>query len=458
MAKKLWGGRFSKSTASVVDDFNASIDFDKVLYREDIAGSIAHAEMLQSVGIITKKELTAIRAGFKGIKKDIEAGKFEWRKDLEDIHMNLEAELTARIGEAGKRLHTARSRNDQVATDFRLWVRSAIDSLDERLELLQSSLCVWANDNKDVIIPSMTHLQHAMPVSFVHYVLQWVEGLARDRERLVDCRKRVNVSPLGCCALAGTTLPIDRKFTASALGFSAPSANSLDAVGDRDFVIEFLSVMSAVAVRLSRFSEDMILWSSAPFSWITLDDAYSTGSSIMPQKKNPDVFELVRGKTGRVIGSLVTFLTVVKGVSTTYNKDLQEDKECTFDAVATVSICLDVLTEMMPTTRVNADVISASVDTGYVAATALAEHLVSHGVAFREAHEVIGTIVAHCENKKIRLDELSVAQYKAFHKSFAADVLKWASPVGAAKKLCSLGCGSPVFANRELKKWEKKLS
>jgi len=412
--EKPWGGRFTESTDAFVEAFTASIGFDQRLYRHDIAGSIAHARMLAHVGIISEAEGTDIVAGLQGILADIERGDFAWSVELEDIHMNIEARLIDRIGETGKKLHTGRSRNDQVATDLRLYLRDEIDSLCNALKRLQTVLVDIAEREADTIMPGFTHLQVAMPVSFGHHMLAWEAMLARDHERLLDARKRVNVMPLGAAALAGTGFPIDRDFTADLLGFDSIASNSLDAVSDRDFVIEFSAAAALVMMHLSRFSEELIFWSSAQFDFIELPDRFCTGSSIMPQKKNPDVPELVRGKSGRVTGHLMSLLMLMKSQPLAYNKDNQEDKEPLFDTVDTLHGSLRVFSDMLPAVTVHRDHMKAAALQGFSTATDLADYLVRKGIAFRDAHEIVGRAVRFGIDNNKDLSAMSLQELQAF--------------------------------------------
>ena len=421
-ASKPWGGRFTESTDAFVEDFTASIGFDQRLYRQDIAGSIAHARMLAHVDIITEDEAAEIVSGLEQLLAEIEQGKFEWSVGLEDIHMNIEARLIERIGETGKKLHTGRSRNDQVATDLRLYLRDEIDALTVAMRRLRLALVDLAEREADTIMPGFTHLQVAMPVSFGHHMLAWEAMLERDHQRLLDCRKRVNSMPLGAAALAGTGFPIDRAYTASLLGFDAPAANSLDAVSDRDFVIEFCSAASLVMMHLSRFSEELILWSSAQFDFIELPDRFCTGSSIMPQKKNPDVPELVRGKTGRVTGHLVSLLMLMKGQPLAYNKDNQEDKEPRFDTVDTLAGSLRVFADMMPAIQVRHANMLAAARQGFSTATDLADYLVRKGIAFRDAHEIVGRAVRYGVDNDKDLADMKLTELQAFSDVIEDDV------------------------------------
>ena len=419
---KLWSGRFGKDTDALVNDFNASISFDQRLYREDIAGSIAHAVMLADCGIISREDAEAITRGLEEILADVEAGKIEFSADNEDIHMNIEALLTARIGDAGKRLHTARSRNDQVALDFRLYVREQIGVIRDQLLDLEETLCRQAERYQAAVMPGYTHLQRAQPISFAQHLLAYAQMLSRDITRLEDCRKRLNQCPLGSGALAGTTYPIDRWQTARALGFDAPMDNSLDGVSDRDYALELLSGLSILMAHLSRFAEEIILWCSWEFKFIELDDAYATGSSIMPQKKNPDVAELVRGKTGRVYGDLMSLLTVMKGLPLAYNKDMQEDKEPVFDAIDTVEMAVPVFTAMLDTMTVLPENMRRAAGRGFINATDCADYLTKKGMPFRDAYTAVGRLVAVCSAQGKTLEELALEELKAVSDLFEADV------------------------------------
>jgi len=419
---KLWGGRFTESTDAFVEAFTASIGFDQRLYRYDIAGSIAHASMLAHAGIITADECSIIIAGLEDILAEIERGDFAWSVELEDIHMNIEARLIERIGETGKKLHTGRSRNDQVATDLRLYLRDEIDGLCMALTRLQSALVDIAEREADTIMPGFTHLQVAMPVSFGHHMLAWEAMLERDHQRLLDCRKRVNVMPLGAAALAGTSFPIDRAYTARLLDFDNSAGNSLDAVSDRDFVIEFCAAAALIMMHLSRFSEELILWSSAQFDFIELPDRFCTGSSIMPQKKNPDVPELVRGKSGRVTGHLVSLLMLMKGQPLAYNKDNQEDKEPLFDTVDTLQGSLRVFGDMMPTVTVKRATMAMAATQGFSTATDLADYLVRKGMAFRDAHEIVGRAVRHGVDTGKDLSAMTLEELQDFSALISDDV------------------------------------
>jgi len=420
-SNQLWGGRFSGSTDAFVQEFTASIQFDQILYRVDIEGSLAHSQMLCEVGVLSIKEKNAIHKGLKNILAQIEAGKFEWSIALEDIHMNIEARLIQEIGDVGKKLHTGRSRNDQVATDIRLYLREVIDLASAEILRLQNALLLQAENNTKTIMPGFTHLQVAQPISFAHHMMAWFEMLKRDFQRLQDCRSRVNIMPLGAAALAGTTYPIDRAITAKLLGFEGIAENSLDAVSDRDFAIEFCSNVALVLMHLSRFSEELVLWSSAQFNFIELPDRFCTGSSIMPQKKNPDVPELVRGKSGRAFGNLMSLLTLMKSQALAYNKDNQEDKEPLFDSAATLLNCLRAYADMMPSIEIKKENMYQAAKAGYSTATDLADYLVKKGVAFRDSHEIVGKAVAFAITEKKDLSELSLKQLQQFAPKYIHD-------------------------------------
>ncbi len=421
---KPWAGRFNEPTDAFVEAFTASVDFDRRLYRYDIQGSIAHATMLARQGILTEADLVAIVDGLGRVQSRIDAGEFVWSIPLEDVHMNVEAALIADIGDAGKKLHTGRSRNDQVATDVRLYLRAEIDELDTRLARLQTALLDLAEREVDTVLPGFTHLQVAQPVSFGHHMMAWFEMLERDRERFTDCRRRVNVMPLGAAALAGTTFPIDRVLTADLLGFERPAENSLDAVSDRDFVIEFAAAAAISMMHLSRFSEELILWSSAQFGFVELADGFCTGSSIMPQKKNPDVPELVRGKTGRIFGHLMGLLTLMKGQPLAYNKDNQEDKEPLFDTVDNLKGSLKVFADMMARLTCNRARMRAAALQGFSTATDLADYLVRKGIPFRDAHEIVGKAVAMGLREGRDLSELTLDELRSFSPRIAADLFE----------------------------------
>ena len=438
-----WGGRFTESTDAFVAAFTASVGFDRRMYQQDINGSIAHARMLQRIGVLSPEDCAAIVGGLEQIRAEIERGEFEWSVALEDVHMNIEARLTERIGDAGKRLHTGRSRNDQVATDIRLYLRDAIDAILVELKRLQGGLADLALREADTIMPGFTHLQVAQPVTLGHHLLAWFEMLKRDYERLVDCRKRVNIMPLGAAALAGTSYPLDRHYSARLLDFAAPCANSLDAVSDRDFAIEFTAAAAILMTHLSRMSEELVLWSSAQFDFIDLPDRFCTGSSIMPQKKNPDVPELVRGKVGRVNGHLVALLTLMKSQPLAYNKDNQEDKEPLFDTVDTVQGCLRAFADMIPALRPKRDTMLQATRRGFATATDLADYLVRKGVAFRDAHEIVGKAVRLGIETGRDLAEMALAELQAFSPLIQDDVFAVLSLEGSVAARDVLGGTAP---------------
>ncbi len=442
-ASKPWAGRFSEPTDTFVEAFTASVGFDRRLYREDIAGSIAHARMLARQGILSNEEAEAIVAGLARVQAQIEAGTFVWSVPLEDVHMNIEAALTADIGEAGKRLHTGRSRNDQVATDIRLWLRGEIDAISEALQRLQDALLDLAEREAATILPGFTHLQVAQPVTFGHHMMAWQAMLERDAGRLADCRARFNQMPLGAAALAGTSYPIDRGYTAEVLGFDGPCENSLDAVSDRDFAIEFVAAASILMMHLSRFAEELILWTSAQFAFIELSDSFCTGSSIMPQKKNPDVPELIRGKTGRIFGHLMALLTLMKGQPLAYNKDNQEDKEPLFDTVDNLRGSLKVFAEMMAKLRCQPERMREAASQGFSTATDLADYLVHKGIAFRDAHEIVGKAVAYGIQQGRDLAELSLDELRRFSPAIGGDVFDVLSLEGSVAARNHLGGTAP---------------
>ena len=438
-----WGGRFNEPVDTFVARFTASVDFDQRLAQQDIQGSIAHAKMLAKVGVLTSEELDQIIDGLQQIGTEIDAGQFQWSQTLEDVHMNIEAALTERIGIIGKKLHTGRSRNDQVATDIRLWLRDQIDNIKPVLGQLQIEIIKLAVKESSTIMPGFTHLQTAQPVTFGHHLLAWNEMLQRDFERLCDCRKRLNQSPLGSAALAGTSYPIDRVFTANELGFNKPSENSLDSVSDRDFAIEFCAFASLLMTHLSRISEELILWASAQFQFIDLPDRFCTGSSIMPQKKNPDVPELVRGKTGRVTGQLISLLTLMKSQPLAYNKDNQEDKEPLFDAVDTVQDCLRAFGDMIPAIQANRESMYEAARKGFSTATDLADYLVCKGTAFRDSHEIVGKAVAYGIANNKDLSELSLDELQAFSNLIDSDVFDVLTLEGSVAARNHLGGTAP---------------
>ena len=440
---KPWGGRFSEATDAFVERFTASVNFDQRLYRQDIQGSIAHATMLASVGVLTNAEKAAIIEGLEAIRADIEAGKFEWSVGLEDVHMNIEAALTQRIGGIGKKLHTGRSRNDQVATDIRLYLRDEINAIGQEITRLQQGLIFLAEKEADTIMPGFTHLQTAQPVSFGHHLMAWYEMLDRDYSRLMDCRKRMNQSPLGAAALAGTTYPINREQTAQLMGFDSPTRNSLDSVSDRDFAIEFASCAALLMTHLSRASEELVLWASAQFNFIDLPDRFCTGSSIMPQKKNPDVPELVRGKTGRVNGHLVSLLTLMKSQPLAYNKDNQEDKEPLFDTADTLKDCLRAFADMVPAIEARRDVMYEAAKRGFSTATDLADYLVRKGIAFRDSHEIVGKAVGYGVQNKKDLSEMSLKELQQFSDDIEQDVFEVLTLEGSVKARNHIGGTAP---------------
>jgi len=440
---KLWGGRFTAPTDAFVEAFTASVSFDQRLYHYDITGSIAHARMLEHIGVLNSSERDAITQGLEAIHAEIDRGDFSWKIELEDVHMNIEARLTERVGIAGKKLHTGRSRNDQVATDLRLYLRDEIDLIDAELLRLSQALLDIAEVEAESIMPGFTHLQVAQPVTFGHHMLAWYEMLQRDRGRLLDCRKRVNIMPLGAAALAGTSYPIDRQYTAQLLGFSDVARNSLDAVSDRDFAIEFCAFSATMMMHLSRFSEELILWSSAQFNFIELSDSFCTGSSIMPQKKNPDVPELVRGKTGRVNGSLVALLTLMKGQPLAYNKDNQEDKEPLFDAVDTVRGSLRVFADMLPTMQIHRTEMEVAARSGFSTATDLADYLVRKGIAFRDAHEIVGKAVQYGVTESKDLSDMSLNELKKFSEVITEDIFNVLTLQGSVAARNHIGGTAP---------------
>ena len=419
---QLWGGRFTKETDQLVYNFNASISFDQKFYKEDMEGSMAHVKMLAASGIITEEERDQILKGLKEIFADVENGKLDISSEYEDIHSFVEANLIERIGDVGKKLHTGRSRNDQVALDMKLYTRKEIVSLKGLVKDLLFVLQNLMKEHMDTYMPGFTHLQKAQPITLAHHFGAYMEMFKRDYDRLCDIYERMNYCPLGSGALAGTTYPLDRNMTAELLGFKGPTLNSMDSVSDRDYVIELLSAMSTIMMHLSRFSEEIIIWNSNEYRFVELDDAYSTGSSIMPQKKNPDIAELVRGKTGRVYGALTSLLTTMKGIPLAYNKDMQEDKELTFDAIDTVKGCLALFTGMIKTMTVNKDVMEKSARKGFTNATDAADYLVNHGVPFRDAHGIVGQLVLYCIEKKISLDDMTIEEYRRISPVFEEDI------------------------------------
>ena len=436
---QLWGGRFTKETDQLVYNFNASIGFDQKFYRQDIEGSIAHVTMLESIGVLSAAERDQIVGGLNSILSDIESGTIEITSEYEDIHSFVEANLIDRIGDAGKKLHTGRSRNDQVALDMKLYTRDEITSLKELLKDLMENLHQIMKDNLDTFMPGFTHLQKAQPVTLAHHAGAYMEMFKRDYSRLTDIYERMNYCPLGSGALAGTTYPLDRKMTADLLDFYGPTLNSMDSVSDRDYIIELLSALSTVMMHLSRFSEEIIIWNSNEYQFVSIDDGFSTGSSIMPQKKNPDIAELVRGKTGRVYAALNSILTTMKGIPLAYNKDMQEDKEYTFDAIDTVKGCLSLFTGMIKTMTFHRDRMESSAKNGFTNATDAADYLVNHGVPFRDAHGIVGQLVLLCIEKGISLDELSLEEYQEISPAFAEDIYDAISMKTCVEKRNTIG-------------------
>jgi argininosuccinate lyase len=456
--KKPWSGRFTRKTAARVESFTESVSFDGRLWRYDIKGSVAHTRMLARQGIISAKDAGRIVKGLEAIAGEIEGGKFALDPALEDIHMNIEAALIDKIGPVGGKLHTARSRNDQVALDLRMYLRDEVREITTLLKGLETALLKAAEENLSLVMPGYTHLQRAQPLLLSHHLLGYVEMLERDRERLAECLRRINVLPLGACALAGTSLPIDRKYVAGLLGFRAVARNSVDAVSDRDFALEFASSASIIMVHLSRLSEELVLWSSQEFSFLEIPDAFATGSSIMPQKKNPDIPELVRGKTGRVFGSLIGLLTLMKGLPLAYNRDLQEDKPQLFDTVDTLKACLGIMAELCLNVRFNAERMLEAASGGYSTATDVAEYLVGAGMPFREAHEVTGRVVAYCIRKKRGLEDLAIEEFRKFSKLFKPDVLERLGAPASVDSRDSLGGTSVRQVRKELKRLKALLS
>ncbi len=452
---QLWGGRFTKETDKLVYNFNASISFDKKFYKQDIEGSIAHVIMLEKQGILTVEEKDAIIKGLTGIREDVENGKLEIADEYEDIHSFVEANLIERIGDAGKKLHTGRSRNDQVALDMRLYTRAEVLEVDLLLKELLTDILSVMEENLETYMPGFTHLQKAQPVTLAHHFGAYFEMFKRDRLRLKDIYFRMNYCPLGAGALAGTTYPLDRNYTASLLGFEGPTLNSMDSVSDRDYLIEFLSAMSTIMMHLSRFCEEIIIWNSNEYRFVEIDDAYSTGSSIMPQKKNPDIAELVRGKTGRVYGALMSLLTTMKGIPLAYNKDMQEDKELTFDAIDTVKGCLALFDGMIKTMKFNKEVMEKSAMNGFTNATDAADYLVNHGVPFRDAHGIIGKLVLYCIEKETSIDKLSLEELKNISPVFEADIYDAVSLKTCVEKRLTLGAPGPEMM-KEVIRLEKE--
>ena len=448
--EKMWAGRFEKALDKSADDFNSSIHFDKKMYAHDIKGSLEHAAMLASVGILTAEELTKITDGLTGILDDLNSGALKFDENAEDIHMFVEATLTARIGDAGKKLHTARSRNDQVALDLRLYMRDKAGEICDLLKKLTETVLAKAKENTDAIMPGYTHLQRAQPITFAQHLLAYCMMFSRDITRIEDAVKRMNYSPLGSAALAGTTYPIDRDMVAKALGFDGVTMNSIDGVSDRDYCIELEAAFATVMMHLSRFSEEIILWSSWEFKFVELDDAYTTGSSIMPQKKNPDMAELVRGKTGRVYGDLMATLTMLKGIPLAYNKDMQEDKEAIFDSVETVQKCIEVFIPMIATMTALKDNMYAAAKRGFINATDLADYLTKRGLPFRSAYKIVGTIVGRCVKDSLTLDELSLDEYKTYSDIFGEDLYDEISLETCVRKRISKGSTGYASVDEEI--------
>ncbi len=455
---QLWGGRFTRETDELVYRFNASISFDQTLWRQDIEGSIAHVRMLAETGILTRQESGQIVDGLEGIRRDVENGTLPIGGQYEDIHSFVEATLIDRIGDVGKKLHTGRSRNDQVALDMRLYVRDEVDQLKKLTVSLLKTLHALMKEHVETYMPGFTHLQKAQPVTLAHHIGAYMEMFKRDYERLRDIRERMNVCPLGAGALAGTTYPLDRERTASLLGFSGPSLNSMDAVSDRDYVIELLSALATIMMHLSRFSEEMIIWNSNEYQFIEIDDAFSTGSSIMPQKKNPDIAELIRGKTGRVYGALFSMLTTMKGIPLAYNKDMQEDKEWTFDAIDTAKSCLSLFRNMLAATTFRKDRMKESAKNGFTNATDAADYLVNKGIPFRDAHGIVGRLVLYCIDNKKSLDDMTLDEYKQISPVFEQDIYEAISMENCVRRRNTIGAPGPEAMRKVLAVNEKYLS
>jgi argininosuccinate lyase len=455
--RKPWGGRFTERTSEMVEAFTESISYDRRLWRYDIEGSIAHARMLGKQGIISRKDADTIVRGLKEIASEIESGRFRFSPALEDVHMNIEAALIKKVGPAGRKLHTARSRNDQVALDLRLYLKEESGNIVSSIKNLQKTIMKICGRHPQTIMPGYTHTQRAQPVLLAHHMLAYVEMFQRDRERFTDSLERMDVLPLGACALAGTSLPIDRHYVAKLLGFRTVAANSIDAVSDRDFALEFVSCASITMMHLSRLAEELVLWSTEEFGLIEISDRFTTGSSIMPQKKNPDVAELIRGKTGKVYGGLISLLTLMKGLPLSYNRDMQEDKPSVFETVDTLKSCLSVMQAMLPEVRFNTERMGATADKGYSTATDLAEYLVRKGVPFREAHEITGKVVLYCITRKKGLQSIELKELKSFSPLFAKDVY---ASLGAAESVtsrCSYGGTAPSEVKRQIRHFRKIL-
>jgi argininosuccinate lyase len=456
-SEKMWGGRFSEGTAASVEAFSSSIHYDARLYKYDILGSKAHAASLAANGVLTAEELLAITDGLTAIEQEIEGGRFEFRTELEDVHMNIEKALIDRIGPAGAKLHSGRSRNDQVAVDFKMYLRDQCDLVIELLDATRGAFVRLGRKYLGNVMPGYTHLQRAQPVQIAHHMLAYYEMFSRDRERMVDCRKRLNLSPLGCAAMAGTGLPIDRLLSAELLGFDGVTANSMDTTGDRDYAIEFTSTCTMIQLHLSRLSEELVLWSSQEFDFVNISDKFCTGSSIMPQKKNPDIPELIRGKSGRVVGSLMTLITLVKGLPLTYNRDLQEDKEPVFDAVDTVSASLSIMAELLDNLTFKTDNMALATRTGCMTATDLADYLVMKNVPFREAHGIVGQAVAYCLDNKKELPELSLSELQQFSDVVQEDVYTVLSIEGSVNSRVSIGGTGLIRVEEAVAAAEKQL-
>ena len=456
---KLWGGRFTKETDQLVHNFNESLSFDQKFYRQDIRGSIAHVKMLAKQGILSEEDRDCVIKGLEGILEDLDSKKLTVSADsgYEDIHSFVEGTLTERIGEAGKRLHTGRSRNDQVALDMKLYTRDEIDEIDGLVKALLEELLVIMEANTETFMPGFTHLQKAQPITLAHHMGAYFEMFLRDRSRLADIRKRMNYCPLGSGALAGTTYPLDRTYTAELLGFDGPTLNSMDSVSDRDYLIELLSALSTISMHLSRFCEEIIIWNTNEYRFVEIDDSYSTGSSIMPQKKNPDIAELIRGKCGRVYGALVSLLTTMKGIPLAYNKDMQEDKELPFDAIDTVKGCLALFTGMISTMTFRRDVMEASAKNGFTNATDAADYLVNHGVPFRDAHGIVGQLVLLCIQKGIALDDLSLEEYQKISPVFEEDIYEAISMKTCVEKRMTIGAPGPDMMRKVIATYRKLL-
>jgi argininosuccinate lyase len=458
LIKKPWQGRFKKNTHRLAEKFSASIDVDRILFREDIEGSIAHAKMLGKTGIIQKTESEKIVKGLKEIQREIDAGTFPFREEYEDIHLNIEKRLIDKIGEIGGKLHTARSRNDQVALDMRLYLRGKIDEILILIKRLSTTLLNLASKHQDVIMPLYTHLQRAQPVLLSHHLLAYLEMLRRERNRFVDCRKRVNVMPLGAGAGAGTSFPIDRHYVAKLLGFPEISKNSIDSISDRDFIIEFIAVSASLIMQLSRISEELVLWSAKEFDFVDLGDEFTTGSSIMPQKRNPDIAELIRGRTGRVYGYLISVLTMMKGLPLSYNRDMQEDKEPMFNTVNTVKSCLEIMIEMMTDIKFKPDNMKKAATEGYTLATDLADYIARRGVPFRQAHQITGEIVSYAEQKGKEISELTISELKRFSNKIEGELLELLNLEGSVTSRKSLGGTSKQNVLKMIKENRKEIS